>query len=143
MFGFRKTFRKISKNLGVQITCKSANLQEILFTKIADNNNVINNSLHLFVPILVPSTETQRMFNEPIKASFILSFHDLYTGRRLAEDSINQVDIGTAQSVNSPRSLICAQQAAIGLKDPDKNENIAVFDNLNIRNSICEIYGQS
>ena len=88
----------------------------------------------MFVPILIPSTKTQRMFNESIKTSFVLSFHDLYTGRRLAEDSINEADIGSAQSVNSPRSLICAQQAAIRLKDPDKNENIAVFDNLNIRN---------
>ena len=68
--GFCKSFKKIKKNLGFHITFKTANLQDIIFTSIADNINVTFNSLYLYVPFYIPSTETQLMFNEPIQSKY-------------------------------------------------------------------------
>ena len=78
-----------------------------------DNKNVTISSLYLFVPILIPSTETQLMFNESVQNSCRLSYDDWYTERRLATDSIYQVDIGSAQLVNSPKKTIRAHQQLI------------------------------
>ena len=66
IFGFCKSFKKITKNLGFHVTFRTADLQDIIFTSICDNINVIINSLYLFVPTLIPNTETQLMFNESI-----------------------------------------------------------------------------
>ena len=73
--------------------------------------------------MLIPCTETQLMFNESIPNDFKLSFDDLYTERKIATDLIDQVDIGSTQSVNSAEYLICAQQTKTRLNDPDKNLN--------------------
>ena len=50
MFGFCKTFKKVTKNLGFRITFKIANLQYIIYTTIAyaTQINVTINSLYLF-----------------------------------------------------------------------------------------------
>ena len=47
IFGFCKTFEKVTKNLGVHITFKTANLQNINYTSKADGVqiNVTINSL--------------------------------------------------------------------------------------------------
>ena len=72
IFGFCKTFKKVTKNLGFEITFKTANLQNIIYTSIADGTqiDVTINSLYLYVPIIIPSTETQLMFNEPIQNNY-------------------------------------------------------------------------
>ena len=72
IFGFCKTFKKVTKNLGFRITIKTANLQDIIYTTIAAGTqlNVTINSLYLFVPFLIQTTETQLMFNESIQISF-------------------------------------------------------------------------
>ena len=69
MFGFCRTFKKVTKNLGFHITFKTANLQDIIYTTIAafTQINVTINSLYLFVLFLIPSTETQLMINESIQ----------------------------------------------------------------------------
>ena len=67
IFGFRKSFKKVTKNLGFHMTSRTADLQDIIFTSIGDNINVTINSLYLFVPTLIPTTETQLMFNESIQ----------------------------------------------------------------------------
>ena len=64
IFGFCKTFKKVTKNLVLVITFKSANLQDIIYTSMADDINVTINSLYLYIPNLIPSVETQLMFNE-------------------------------------------------------------------------------
>ena len=68
IFGFCKTFKKITKNLGFHLTFRTANLQDIIYTTIADADQIIvtPNSFHLHVPLLLPSTETQLMFIEII-----------------------------------------------------------------------------
>ena len=45
IFGFRKTFEKITKNLGFHLIFKTNDLQDIIFTTIADDINVTINSL--------------------------------------------------------------------------------------------------
>ena len=64
IFGFGKTFKKVTKNLGFHLIFKTADLQDILDTSMADDINVTIKSLYLYIPNLIPSVETQLMFNE-------------------------------------------------------------------------------
>ena len=52
-----------------------------------------------------------------------------------------QVDIGSAQYVKAPKSLLVTQKAAAGIGVPNKGNNTAVFDNLFIRKCFSEIDG--
>ena len=63
IFGFCKTFKKITKNLGFHLTLKTEDVQNIIFTAIATGINVTINSLYILVPVLIPNTDTQVMFN--------------------------------------------------------------------------------
>ena len=104
IFGFCKTFKKISKNLGFHLTFKTADLQDIIFTTIATDVNVTIISLYLFVPVLIANTERQVMFNEAIQRSYSITYDSWYTERKLSIDGSElQVDIGSAQHVNSPK----------------------------------------
>ena len=106
VFGFCKTLKKITKNLGFQITLKTNDLQNIIYTTIADaiQINVTINSLYLFVPIITPNTETQVMFNESNKNNYTLTFDSWYTERKILTDGGEfQVDIASSQSTNSPK----------------------------------------
>ena len=138
IFGFCKSFKKI-KNLGFHIIFRTADIQDIIFTSIADNINVTINSLYLFVPTLTPNTETQLMFNESIQNNYRIFFDDWFTERRVVSDTITQIDIGSAQQVNSPKYLITAHQTAAKLNAPNKTINISTFDNLNVRKYFVEI----
>ena len=144
IFGFCKTFKKVTKNLGFRITFKTANLQDIIYTTIAAATpiNVTINSLYLFVPFLIPTTETQLMFNESIQNNYRIFFDEWYTERRIVTDQIFQVDIGSAQSVNSPKYMICAHQTEARSALPNKRNNISIFDNINVRKYFIEIDGQ-
>ena len=108
IIGFCKTFKKVTKNLGFRITFKTANLQDIIYTTIAAGTpiNVTINSLYLFVPVLIPTTETQLMFNESIQNKYRMFLDEMYTERRIVIDHIFQVDIGSVQSVGIPKNLI-------------------------------------
>ena len=92
IFGFCRTFKKVTKNLGLHITFKTANLQDIIYTTIADATpiNVTINSLYLFVPFLIPSTGTQLIFNESIQNNYRIFFDEWYTERRIVTDQIFQ-----------------------------------------------------
>ena len=81
------------------------------------------------------------MFNKSFKRNYEISYDDWYTERRLATDTSYQVDIGSAQSVNSPEYLVATHQTAAGFYAPDKNINIERFGNLNVRKCFVEIYG--
>ena len=104
IFGFCKTFKKVTKNLGFHITFKTANLQDIIYTSIAYGTqiNVTINSLYLYVPFFIPSTDTQVIFNESIQNNYRIFFDEWYTERRMATDQIFQVDIGSSQAGSSP-----------------------------------------
>ena len=141
IFGFCKTFKKVTKNLGFHITFKTADLRGIIFTSIADDINVTINSLYLFVPFLIPNTETQLMFNESIQNNYRIFFDEWYTERRIVTDQIYQVDIGSAQSVNSPKYLICAHQTENRSTPPDKQKKVSSFDHHNVKKYFVEIDG--
>ena len=129
IFGFCKTFKKITKNLGFHITFETANLQDIVLTTIATDINVTINNLYLYVPILIPNTQTQVMFNESIMNNYTNTFDSLYTERKISNDGRElQVDIGSAQKINSPKYLIGVFQTQNRIGVPNKANNIAIFD---------------
>ena len=139
IFGFCKTFKKVTKNLGFHLTFKTNDLQNIIYSSMADDINVTINNLYLYVPNLIPSVETQVMFNEATQNNYKISFDELYTERRIISDTITQMDIGTSQHVNSPKYLIGAHQTRIRADTANKNNNIAIFDNLNLQKYYVEI----
>ena len=61
-------------------------LQDIIFTTIADDINVAINSLYLYVPQFIPSTSTQVMFNESIMNNYTITFDSWYTERKISND---------------------------------------------------------
>ena len=128
IFGFCKTFTKITKNLGFHLKYKMNDLQDIIFTTLANDINVTINSLYLFVPILIPNTQTQVMFNEAIMNDYTITFDSWYTERKISNDGRElQVDIGSAQHINSPQYLISAFQTT-ARTTPNKAVNPAIFD---------------
>ena len=139
IFGFCKTFKKVTKNLGFHITFKTNDLQNIIYSSMADDINVTINNLYLYIPNLIPSVETQVMFNEATQNNYKISFDEWYTERRVISDTITQLDIGTSQHANSPKYLIGAHQTRTRADTANKNNNIAIFDNLNLQKYYIEI----
>ena len=141
IFSFCKTFKNITKGLGFQLTLKTADLQNILYTSIADDIDVTINNLYLFVPTLIPDAATQTMFNNSIKDNFKISFDSWTSERKVVNTGLEyQVDIGSAQNINSPKYLIIAHQTAAGAAG-GKLVNNAIFDNLDVRKYFVEIDG--
>ena len=108
IFGFCKTFKKVTKNLGFHLMLKTNDLQDIIYTSMVEDIKVTINNLYLYVPNLIPSVETQVLFNEATQNNYKISYDEYFTERRLISDMIVQVDIGSSQKVNSPKYLICA-----------------------------------
>ena len=106
---------------------------------MADDINVTINNLYLYVPNLIPSVETQVMFIEATQNNYKITIDEWYTERRVISDTITQMDIGTSQLVNSPKYLIGAHQTRTRADTADKNNNIAIFDNLNPQKYYVEI----
>ena len=139
IFGFCQTFKKVTKSLGSHLTFKTNDLQNIIYSSMADDINVTINNLYLYVPNLIPSVETQVMFNDATQNNYKISFDEWYTERRVISDTITQMDIGTSQHVNSPKYLIGAHQTRTRADTANKNNNIAIFDNLNLQKYYVEI----
>ena len=78
-FGCCRTFKKVTKNLGFHLMLKTADLQDIIYTSMADDINVTIISLYLYVPNLIPSVETQSMFNEATQNNYKISFDEWFT----------------------------------------------------------------
>ena len=114
---------------------KTNDSQDFRYTSMVVDRNVTNKNLYLFRPNLLPSVETQLMFNEATQNNFRMSFDDYYTERRVTSDMIVQQDIGPVQQVNSPRKLICAHQAkdrtsALDRKSILLYSTISIFENI-------------
>ena len=79
VFGFLRSFKKNSKLLGFELDLRTSNRkQDILYTTLEDKDvNVTIESINFFIPQLIPSTETQYIFNEAISKTFALSFEFL------------------------------------------------------------------
>ena len=139
IFGFCETFKKVTKNLGFHITYKTNELHNIIYSSMADDINVTINNLYLYVPNLIPNVETQVISNEATQKNYEISFDEWYTKRKVISDTITQLDIGTSQDVNSPKDLIGAHQTRTRADTANKNNNIAIFDNLNLKKYYVEI----
>ena len=120
---------------------KTADLQDFLFTSMADGINLTNNILYLFLSNLTPFIETQLMFNEATQNNYKIYYDDWYTERRVISDLLVQDDIGSPQQVDSPKYLIRAHHTKDTIDSPKKN-NIAIFDNLDLRKFYVEVDGQ-
>ena len=81
------------------------------------------------------------MFNEATQNIYKKSYDDYYKERRVLSDMFIQHDIGSAQQVNSPNFLIRAHQTEDKIDNPNKNNSIAIFDNLDLRENYAEIDG--
>ena len=142
LFGFCKTFKKITKNLGFHLIFKTADLQDIIYATLPDATNIglTLNSLYLYVPSIIPSPETQIMFIDSIKNSFTLSFNSWTSDRKIVNTGLEfQVYVGSAQNINSPKYLIISHQTANRSSTSNKAINNAIFDNFDIRKHFCEI----
>ena len=138
-FGFCKSFKKVPRSLRFHLLLKTNDLQDIIYTSMEDDIKVSINNLYQFVPNLIPFVETQLMFNEATQNNYKTSFDEYYTEKRVISDTIVQLDIGSAQQVNSPKYLICAQQTKDRTSAPDKKINIAICDNHDLRKYQVEI----
>ena len=61
VFGFCNFFKKITKSLEFELDLRTTNRkQDILYETLGDNNvNVTVNSTTLYIPSIIPNTETQ------------------------------------------------------------------------------------
>ena len=129
----------VAKNLDFIIMFKTANLQDIIYTSMAEDINVTIKSLNLYVPNLIPSVETQLLFNEATQNNYKISFDEWFTEKRLISDLLVHHHIGSAQNVSSPKYMICAHQTSLRTTTLDKKINTAIFDNLDLRKYYVEI----
>ena len=83
IFGFCKSFKKETKNLGFHLLFKTANFQDIIYTSMGHDINVTINNLYLYILNLNPSVETQLMFNEATQKNYEISYEAWYTERRV------------------------------------------------------------
>ena len=113
-------------------------LQDIILTTIATDINVTINSLCLYVPILIPNSQTQVMFNEAIMNNYTIFFVSWYTERKISNDRELQVDIASAQHINSPKYLISAFQTN-DMTTPNKARNPSIFDTNHVIKYFVEI----
>ena len=81
------------------------------------------------------------MFNESIQNNYRIFFDEWYTERRIVTDQIYQIDLRSAQSMNSPKNLICAHQTQNRSNAPNRRKNISVFDHHNVRKYLFEKAG--
>ena len=110
ILGFCKFFRKVTKNVGFHTNFKTNDLQNIIYSSMADDINVTINNLYLYVPNLLSNVETQILFNEATQNNYRISYDEYFTERRVISGMIRQLDIGSSQQVNSPKYLIGAHQ---------------------------------
>ena len=106
---------------------------------MADDINVTINSLYLYVQNLIPSVETQLLFNEATQNNYRISFDEWFTEKRIISDLLVEQDIGSTQQVNSTKYMICTHQTSLRTTTLDKKINIAIFYNLDLRKFYVEI----
>ena len=77
IFGFCKTFKKITKQFGFHLTFKTADLQDIIYTIPGDDIKVSFDELFLFVPIIIPIAQKKYCSMILLK---VVSLHYLILG---------------------------------------------------------------
>ena len=81
IFGFCKSFKKITKNLVFHLMFKTNDLQDNIYTSMTDDSNVTINNLYQYIPKLIPSVETQLIFDEATQKNYKISYDEWYTER--------------------------------------------------------------
>ena len=109
---------------------------------MTDDINVTINNLYLYVPNLRPSVETQVIFNEATQNNYKISYDEWFTERRILSDTVTQLDIGSTQKVQSRKYLISAHQTNDRIDGAISTKNVAIFDNLDLREYYIEMDGQ-
>ena len=142
IFGFAKSFKKITKGLGFELDLRTSNKKrDILYTTLGENDfNVTIIFISLFIPQIIPSPETQVYFNEAILKTFTLSFESWITDRKPVDTAKEfQVDISSASNINSPFYLIAVQQKTQRPDPADATRNLidnrynnAIFDDVKV-----------
>ena len=151
IFGFARSFKKITKGLGFELDLRTSNRKrDILYTTLdGDDVNVTINSISLFIPQLIPSPETQVIFNEAISQTFTLSYESWTTDRKPVDTAREfQLDISSASNINSPLYLTAANQKT-QRPDPanpannlsNNRLNNAIFGHVDVRKYYSEIDG--
>ena len=100
------------------------------------------NNLYVYVPNLLPSVETQVMFNEATQNNYKISYDEWLTERRILSDTITQLDFESSQNVRSPKYLNGAHQTKDRIDAPISIKNVSIFDNLDLRKYYIGIDGQ-
>ena len=149
VFGFCRSFKKITKGLGFELDLRTSNRkQDILYTTLGDNDvNVTINSINMFIPQIIPSPETQVYFIEAISKTFTLSYESWTTDRKPINTAKEfQLDLSSASNINSPLYLIAAHQKterldAAGNRLSKNRFNNSIFDEVEVRKYYVEIDG--
>ena len=103
---------------------------------------ILKRQILFFVSILFPDASTQIMFNDSIRISFTFSFDSWSTDRKTVDTRLeNQIKIGNAQNIDSPKYLRVALQTAASRGVANNANNVAVFDNLYVWIHHVEIDG--
>ena len=133
---------KITKPLAFHLSFKTADLQDFIYTTLGRDITVAIDKFYLYVSTFIPDPATRRTFNDSIKNSLTLSFHSWFTDRKLIETGLEyQLVIAASQDVKPPKKLLAAHQTAARMEVPNKANNIARFDNLDVRKTFVKIDG--
>ena len=143
--------KKIMKGLGFELDLRTSNRkQDILYSTLDDNDvNVTINSISLFIPQLIPSSETQVNFNQAISETFTLSFESWTTDRKPIDTARKfQIDISSASNINTPLYLIAAHQKTQRPDPANPADNLSnnrfnntIFDHVEVKKYYSEIDG--
>ena len=143
IFGLARSFKKITKGLGFELDLRTSNRkQDILNTTLGANYvNVTVKSISLFIPQIIPSPETQYIFNEAISKVLSLSYESWTTDRKRVDTAREfEIDISSASNINSPLYLIAAHQNTQRLDPAEATRNLsinrfhfAIFDLVEVR----------
>ena len=86
------------------------------------------------IKLLIPNSDTQVMFTESNENKLTIAYDSWYTERKLSTDGNElQLDFASAQHIISPKKVIVSFQTADRVATPNKNNNIASFDNVNVK----------
>ena len=151
IFGFARSFKKITKGLSFELDLRTSNKKrDNLYTTLGDKDvNVTIKSISLFIPQIIPSPETQVKVNESISKTFTLSYESWTTDSKLVNAANKfQIDISSASNINSPLYLLAVHQLTQRV-DPDDDTRIlsknrfnnAIFDDVKVRKYYVEIDG--
>ena len=146
IFGFCETFKKITESLGFELQLKTSNeKQNTIYTTLGGNDVYVTiNSIHLYIPSLVPSAEQQQIFNEAIRENFTLSFDAWVTDRKpVNTGNEDQLDIGPASNINIPlyRKVALQKTQRDNPARPANQFNNAVFDHVDVKRYFVQIDG--